>query len=348
MTHRFKTFLLSLCTLLSATATAVEITGAGSSAAAPLYVKWAASYQQQGGATLAYQAAGSSAGIKQIKAKSVHFGATDVAMRRDEAQKEKLVCFPSAISGVVPVVNIPGVKSGELLLSGEVLTAIFAGKIAYWNDSAIAALNPGRRLPKLAIAVIVRQDGSGTTYNFTDYLSKVSAEWKAGFGTNFRIAWPAGASPAKGSSGVSAAVKRTPGAIGYIDYNYVLQDQLTYAKLRNRDGRFVAPSASSFAAALSNSTWKTKANFEEMLTDKTGSDSWPITMGTFVLVPQAADNPNAAIATLKFFTWAFLKGDSIVSGVDFVRLPDQVQARIYRELTTITDRDGKPLQWNLM
>jgi phosphate transport system substrate-binding protein len=327
---------------------AVDITGAGSSAAAPLYTKWAAIYQPQSGTALKYQSVGSSAGIKQIKARTVGFGASDVALSRDDLQKEKLICFPSAISGVVPVINIPGVKSGELQLTGELLADIFARKILYWNDARITAVNPSVRLPKMAIVAVVRQDGSGTTYNFTDYLSKVSPSWKAGFGTNFTIAWPADATQAKGSSAVSSAVKHTAGAIGYIDYNYVVQDQLAYAKLRNREGRVVAPSALSFGSSLSHSSWQTSARFDEMLTDKAGPSSWPITMGTFVIVPQVANDPTSMIATLKFFTWAFMKGDGIVSGMDFVRLPDQVQARIYTELTSITDRNGKPLQWSFM
>ncbi len=348
MTLRFKALLLSICTLLSTAVSAADIIGAGSSAAAPLYTKWAASYLQQRGTTVNYQSVGSSAGIKKIEENAVNFGATDVALSRTESQKKNQICFPTAISGVVPVINIPGVRHGELQLTGEVLADIFARKILYWNDPRIAAINPGRMLPKIAIVAVARQDGSGTTYNFTDYLSKVSPSWKENFGTNFTIAWPIDVTQAKGSSAISSTVKRTIGAIGYIDYNYVLQDQLNYVKLKNRDGRFVAPSAFTFASSLNNSSWRTKASFEEMLTDKAGTNSWPITMGTFVIVPKVARDPGAAIATLKFFTWAFLKGDGIVSGVDFVRLPDQVQARIYSELTRITDHDGKPLRWDLM
>lgn len=329
-------------------AAALEITGAGSSAAAPLYTKWASAYQQQSGTAINYQAIGSSGGLKQIKARATDFGGSDVALSREESRKEKLICFPSAISGVVPVLNLPGVKSGDVQLTGELLAGIFARKILLWNDPAIAAINPDLRLPKTAIVVIVRQDGSGTTYNFTDYLSKVSPSWKQGIGTNFKVDWPEGSVQVKGSSAVSSAVRQTVGAIGYIDYSYVLQNQLTYAKMKNRAGQFVAPSAYAFESALASSSWKTKADFEEMLTDQAGRNSWPITMGTFVIVRQTSDNPDATIATLKFFTWAFMKGDGMVSGADFVRLPDRVQARIYSELTKITDRDGKPLRWNLM
>jgi phosphate transport system substrate-binding protein len=348
MIRYLNTLLFAICTLMSAAAAALEITGAGSSAAAPLYTKWADAYQRQSGTTLNYQPIGSSGGIKQIKARAVNFGGSDVALSHEESQKENMVCFPSAISGVVPVVNIPGVKNGELLMTGDLLAGIFARKILFWNDPAIAAVNPNIKLPKIAIVAIARQDGSGTTYNFTDYLSKVSPSWKESFGTKFTVAWPTGMALAKGSSAVSKAVRHTRGAIGYIDYSYVLQDQLVYVKIENRAGRFIAPSAFGFESALSNSSWKTKASFEEMLTDQAGANSWPITMGTFVIVPQMANDPEATIATLKFFTWAFLKGDEIVNGADFVKLPDRVQARIYSELTRITDRDGKPLRWNLM
>jgi len=348
MYRRCSALLFVASTLLSGAASAVEITGAGSSAAAPLYAKWAGSYQKQGGATIHYQPVGSSSGIKQIKEKSISFGASDVALSREEAQKEKLICFPSAISGVVPVVNLPGVKAGELQLTGELLAGIYARKIVSWNDPGIAAVNPDIKLPKLAIVAVAREEGSGTTYNFTDYLSKVSASWKESFGTKFTPAWANGVTLVKGSSAVSHAVKRTPGAIGYIDFSYIAQDQLHYAKVQNREGRFVAPSAFTFASALSSSSWKTKANFEELLTDQAGTNSWPITMGTFVIVPQVASNAEATTAALKFFTWAFMRGDGIVGDADFVRLPDRVQARIYNELTKVTDKAGQPLRWSMM
>lgn len=327
---------------------ATAIVGAGSSAAQPLYAKWAETFARQTGISIDYQPVGSSAGLRQIKAREVSFGASDVALDREVARKESLICFPSAISGVVPVVNLPRVKSGELQLTGELLADIFSRKIVTWNDPAIVAANPHLSLPKLPITPVVRQDGSGTTYNFTDYLGKVSLAWKTAYGTNFTIAWPAGTIPAKGSSGVSQTVRTTSGAIGYIDYNYVVQDQLNFARMKNRDGRFVAPSARTFSAALSNSSWRSGARFEEMLTDKPGADTWPITAGTFIIVPQQAADAAATAATLKFFTWAFMKGDRIADGLDFVRLPDPVQARIFGELMRITDRDGKPLRWDAM
>jgi phosphate transport system substrate-binding protein len=340
-------FVMIVSMLLSVPAFAVDINGAGSSAAKPLYTKWAEYYSRINGARLNYQPVGSSAGLKQIKDRAVDFGASDVALSVEEMKREKLICFPSAISGVVPIVNIAGLKNGQLQLTGEVLADIFMHKITRWNDPAIAALNPDIALPKTVIVTVVRQDGSGTTYNFTDYLTKVSPSWKTAFGKDFAIKWPTNAVQIKGSSGVSAAVRQTAGAIGYIDYNYVVQDQLTYVKLKNYDGKFVVPSADGFAAALQNSGWKTKATFEEMLTDRPGAMSWPITMGTFVIVPQIAKDPDSMIATLKFFVWGFMSGDHIVNGMDFVRLPDRVQARIYSEMTRITDAQGVPLKWTL-
>jgi phosphate transport system substrate-binding protein len=312
-----------------------------------LYAKWADAYGRDGGSRLNYQSIGSSSGIKKIKERAVDFGASDVAMSAADLKKDRLICFPCVISGVVPVINLPGVKSGALHLTGQVLADIFARKIVKWNDPALAELNRGLALPKMAITLVVRQDGSGTTYNFTDYLSELSPAWKAGFGRNFTIAWTAEAVQAKGSAGVVATLKQTPGAISYVDYHYVLQDKLTYAKVRNRDGKFVAPAPAGFASALMNGSWNTMATFEEMLTDKPGAQSWPITMGTFIIIAQESRNPEKTIAALKFFTWGFIHGDAIAGGLDFVRLPEKVQGRIYGEMTKITGADGQPLDWSI-
>lgn len=344
----FKEFIAVLLTLLTTcSVAATDISGAGSSAAQPLYGKWSHAYAKLTGATIGYQPVGSSAGIKQIKERHVDFGASDVAMAGDELKREKLICFPTAISGVVPVINIAGVKSGELRLSGEALADIFSRKITRWNDPALAALNPRLHLPNMAIALIVRKDGSGTTFNFADYLSKVSPEWKQRYGRNFTIDWPADATQVKGSDGVVAALKQTAGSISYVDFHYLLQDKLVFAKLRNRDGNFVTPTPAAFAAALTSSAWPTKATYEEMLTNLAGPSSWPITMGTFVIVPQTARSPEKAIATLKFFIWGFMHGDSLVDGADFVRLPELVQGRVFSELTKVKDRNGQPLQWSI-
>lgn len=339
--------LLGLVMLGATFAAHADITGAGSSAAKPLYTLWAEEYAKTGNPKLNYQPVGSSAGIKQIKEHSVDFGASDVAMSPEDRKTARMICFPSAISGVVPIVNLPGIKAGELQMTGEVLADIFARKVTKWNDPEIAAINPGVALPKLPIVAVVRSDGSGTTYNFTDYLAKMSKTWKEGFGHNFTITWPADATAVKGSGGVVTAVKQSAGAIGYVDYNYVVQEKLTYTKVQNRDGKFVAPNTEAFESALSNSSWKTQATFEEMLTDKAGARTWPITMGTFVIVPQVTNDPDKTTAALQFFTWAFLKGDKLVGNTDFVRLPDRVQARIYSEMTQITDTKGQPLKLKL-
>lgn len=339
----FSLFLFLFCNL--SPAIAATISGAGSSAAAPLYTKWAEAYNKKTETSVVYQAVGSSTGIKQIKTKAVDFGASDVALSLVDLKHDGLIQFPSAISGVVAVVNIPGIATGKLKLTGDILTDIFARKISQWNDPAIATLNPDLKLPKKAIEVIVRQDGSGTTYNFTDYLSKQKTDWQSAYGKNFTIKWHPELIQAKGSSGISAAIKKTPYAISYIDYNYVLQDNLDYVLLKNRDGKFVAPSADAFTASMINSGWKTQGSFEEMLTDRPGANSWPITMGTFVILQKIAANPEKAIAAMKFFTWSFMNSDHLVRAVDMVRLPDSIQARVFKEMMTVADVSGKPLQW---
>lgn len=340
---------LLLSPLVVLTNARAEIQGSGSSAAAPLYQKWADAYSKNGGTTITYQASGSSAGIKKIKENSVEFGASDAALSQADLKKDKLIQFPSAISGVVPVINLPGIKSAELRLTGEILASIFSGDITLWNDAAITALNPGIRLPNKNIEVIVRQDGSGTTYNFSDYLSKVSKKWQTKYGRNFIIPWSSHSHliQVKGSSNIAGSLKKTPYAISYIDFNYVSQEKLDYALLQNRDGKFIAPSAEAFSSALSNSSWKTDANFEEMLTDKAGQKTWPITMGTFIVMQQRAKDAQQTTAAMKFFTWAFMRGDRYVNSVDFVRLPDSLQARIFKEMTTVTDKKGEVLNWNL-
>lgn len=336
---------LALCTALPAIAT--EVNGAGSSAAKALYTSWAQAYRQAGENTVAYDSIGSSGGIKKIKERAVDFGASDVAMSRADAAKENLICFPTVVSGVVPFINLRGFKAGQINLTGPLLADIFSGKIKKWDDPAIVAVNQGRALPNENILPVARQDGSGTTYNFTDYLSKVSQSWRDAFGTNFLIPWPASITQVKGSDGVVAAVEKMPGAIGYVDYSYVLEHNLAYVKLQNRGGQFVEPTFDAFTSALSNSDWKTRGSFDEMLTDKSGVESWPITAGTFVIIPKVANDPEKAIATLKFFSWAFLNGDNIARKVGSVRLTDSLQAKVYTLLTTVTDKSGKPLKWTI-
>lgn len=340
--------LVALLTLAALSAHAAEIKGAGSSAAQPLYDSLAETYAKTRNVTLSYQPSGSSDGFKQITNKTVDFGATDIALTVEQRAKAKMVCFPTAISGVVPVVNLGGVRKNQLQLTGDVLADIFSRKILKWNDQRLRALNPGLALPDLGITVITRSDGSGTTYNFSDYLSKASAAWQSTYGRNATIAWAPGTTPAKGSSGVAAAVKQTSGAIAYIDYQYVAKGNLTPAMLKNRDGQSVAAGPVGFSSSLMNSAWMSKGTYEEMLTDRPGAASWPITAGTFILLPQASSNPATTIASIKFFTWGFVHGDAVLGKANFVRLPDIVQGRIFGELSAITDTAGVPLKWSLL
>jgi len=251
------------------------------------------------------------------------------------------------VSGVVPVLNLPGIRKGQLQLTGEVLADIFARKIVRWNDERLIALNRGLALPDLAITVVTRVDGSGTTFIFTDYLSKVSSNWMSSFGKNYTVSWPAGTTQVKGSSGVVSAVKQTNGAITYVDYQYAVLNNLAWASLKNRDGKFVTPGPTGFSTALVNSGWMSKSAYEEMLTDRPGARAWPITSGTFILVPQVTNKPEQTVEALKFFTWSFVHGDEVVGKADFVKLPDGVQGRIFGELTAITDTNGTPLKWSL-
>lgn len=324
-----------------------SLTGAGSSAAEILYTSMAAAYSKSSNVSLHYQSSSSTEGLQQVKSRKVDFGATDVALSADERKAGKLLCFPTAVSGIVPVVNLPGVASGQLKLTGELLADIFSRKITKWNDPKVQALNPGLALPALAISAVTRQDGSGTTFNFTDYLSKSSAEWKAAYGSSYSVKWAAGTTPVKGSAGVVAALRQTPGAIAYVDYQYVTKNKLSFASLKNRDGKFVAPSGAGFSSAMNNSGWTSKGAYEEMLTDKPGAASWPITASTFAIVPLITSSPDSAVAAIRFFTWGFVHGDDAVGNTAFVRLPDNVQGRIFGELTTITDSAGKPLKWSL-
>jgi phosphate transport system substrate-binding protein len=324
-----------------------SVTGAGSSAAELLYTSMAAAYNKSSNVNLSYQSSSSTEGLQQVKSRKVDFGATDVALSADERKANKLLCFPTAVSGIVPVINLPGVSNGQLKLTGELLAEIFSRKVNKWNDPKVQALNPGLTLPALPITVVTRQDGSGTTYNFTDYLSKSSPEWKTSYGSSYSVAWAAGTTPVKGSAGVVAALKQTAGAIAYVDFQYVTRNKLNFASLKNRDGKFVLPSGAGFTAAMNNSGWASKGSYEEMLTDKPGAGSWPITASTFAIVPLVSSSPDNAVAAIKFFTWGFVHGDAAVGNTAFVRLPDNVQGRIFGELTTITDSAGKPLKWSL-
>ena len=324
--------------LFAVAAHAADITGAGSTFAMPIYTKWAADYQQSGGAKVNYQGIGSSGGLKQIVAKTVDFAGSDAPLKDDELAKEGLFQFPTVVGGVVPVVNVPGVKAGELTLSGPVLGDIYLGKIKKWNDGAIAALNAGAKLPDADITVVRRADGSGTTFLFTNYLSKVSADWKSKVGADTAVNWPTGAG-GKGNEGVSSYVQRIPNSIGYVEYAYAKQNKMAYVQMKNHDGAFVEPTDTAFKAAAAGAKWN--ETFYQVLTDQPGKTSWPISGATFILMHKAQDKPANATAVLKFFGWAYANGDKMADDLDYVPLPDAVKGLIAKEWNEIKDAGGK-------
>ena len=317
-----------------------EATGAGASFPAPLYSKWAADYHKATGVKINYQSVGSSAGIKQIEANTVDFGASDEPLKDEDLAKKGLVQFPTVIGGIVPVVNIKGVQPGQLKLSGKVLGDIYLGKITKWNDAAIVALNPGVTLPDATIAPVRRADGSGTTFGFTNYLSKVNAEWKEKVGEGKAVNWPTGAG-GKGNEGVAAFVGRLPNSIGYVEYAYVKQNKLTYALLQNSAGTFVSPDDSSFKAAAAGADWS--KSFFQILTNQPGKDAWPITSATFILMHAKQEKPQQAQAALKFFQWAYQSGDQTAAGLDYVPMPEPVKQVIYKSWAGIKDASGQAI-----
>lgn len=306
-----------------------QITGAGSTFAYPLYSAWADHYSKQFGVELNYQSIGSGGGIQQIEAGTVDFGATDAPLTQDQLTKQGLVQFPTAMGGVIPTINVPGIKPGQMVLSGPVLADIFLGNITKWNDPAIAKLNPGLKLPNLQITVVHRSDGSGTTFIFTDYLAKVSSEWKSKIGVNKAVDWPSrGNVGGKGNEGVAAYVDRIKGAIGYNEYAYVLQNHMNYTDMINMAGKRVSPTAKNFAAAAANADWAHAPGYYLMLTDQPGAKSWPITGATFVLVHANPKNPAEVRAVLKFFDWGFKNGQGIAGKLDYIPMPMNVVGMI--------------------
>ncbi|HEX8988018.1 MAG TPA: phosphate ABC transporter substrate-binding protein PstS [Rhodocyclaceae bacterium] len=327
--------------LITHTAVAAEITGAGASFPAPIYAKWADGYQKATGNRINYQSIGSGGGIKQITAKTVDFGASDMPLTPDVLEKDGLMQFPTVIGGVVPVVNLAGIKPGELRLTGQVLADIYLGKVTKWNAKEIADLNPGLPLPASDIGVVRRADGSGTTFIFTNYLSKVSPEWKEKVGSSTAVQWPVGLG-GKGNEGVSAFVQRLPGSIGYVESAYAKQNKLTHAVLKNSAGVFVQPVDSTFKAAAAHADW-TKSSFYEILTDEPGKDSWPITGATFILMHKVQDKPAQAAEVLKFFGWSYANGDKMAESLDYVPLPDSLVKQIHTAWGQIKDASGKPV-----
>ncbi|BBP96863.1 phosphate-binding protein PstS [Burkholderia sp. SFA1] len=320
-------------------AQAADITGAGSTFAAPIYTKWADAYQKNGGGKVNYQGIGSSGGIKQIIAKTVDFAGSDAPLKDDELAKDGLFQFPTVVGGVVPVINVPGVKAGEVTLSGQVLGDIYLGKIKKWNDPAIAALNPKVKLPDTDIAVVRRADGSGTSFIWTNYLSKVNTEWKSKVGEGSTVNWPTGTG-GKGNDGVAAFVQRLPGAIGYVEWAYAKQNKMTYVGMKNSAGTIVEPKTDTFKAAAAGADWS--KSFYQILTNEPGQNAWPIVGATFVLLHATQEKPQQGSETLKFFDWAFKNGNQAANDLDYISLPDSVVAEIKTQWKAkVKDASGK-------
>jgi phosphate transport system substrate-binding protein len=324
-------------------AVAVEISGAGATFPYPIYAKWADTYKKETGLGLNYQSIGSGGGIKQIEAKTVTFGATDAPLKGPELDKFGLVQFPMVMGGIVPVVNVEGIAPGELVIDGPTLAAIFMGKVGTWDDPAIKKLNPDAKLPAQPIAVVHRSDGSGTTFNFTYYLSQVSPDWKSNVGAATSVEWPVGIG-AKGNEGVSNNVSQTKGSVGYVEYAFALQNKLTYTKMTNADGKIVAPTGEAFQAAAANADWNSVAGFGVILANQAGAQSWPMTAATFILIPKQPDDAAAAEEALKFFAWAYAKGDKMAQALDYVPMPAKVVDQVEKVWASeIKDSGGKPL-----
>ena len=336
-------FAAAAVSLAALPAGAADITGAGATFPYPIYAKWAQAYKEKTGVGLNYQSIGSGGGVKQIKAKTVTFGATDAPLKADELNAAGLAQWPMVIGGIVPIVNLDGIKDGEITLDGPTLAKIFLGDVKAWNDPAIAKLNPGVNLPSTAIAVVHRSDGSGTTFNFTNYLSKVSPDWKSKIGEATAVEWPAGIG-AKGNEGVANNVTQTKGSIGYVEYAYAKQNKMTTAKLVNHDGVATAPTSAAFQAAAANADWANAPGYYQILTDQPGAQSWPITAATFILMPKQPADPAVAGEALKFFAWAFEKGGPAAEELDYIPLPASLVSMIEKTWKAdIKGADGKPL-----
>ncbi len=327
----------------SATAFAADISGAGATFPYPVYAKWADAYKKETGNGLNYQSIGSGGGIKQITARTVTFGASDMPLKPEELEKAGLIQFPTVMGGIVPVVNLEGVKSGDLTIDGPTLAKIYLGEIKTWNDPAIAKLNPSAKLPSQAIALVHRSDGSGTTFIFTNYLSKVSADWKSKVGSSTAVEWPAGIG-AKGNEGVANNVKQTKGSIGYVETAYAKQNNLTTTKLINKDGKAVAATPEAIAAAAAAADWANAPGFYLILTDEPGDKAWPIAGATFILLPKQPKTVADASVALNFFAWAYKNGDAMASELDYVPMPDSVVKVIEQTWAkNVKDADGKPI-----
>jgi len=328
---------------VSWTAAAADLSGAGSTFVYPVLAKWADQYKKDTGVGLNYQSIGSGGGIKQIKAKTVVFGATDAPLTGKDLDESGLAQFPIIMGGIVPVVNLEGIKPGDLTLDGATLSGIYLGTIKKWDDAAIAKLNPGVKLPSTAIALVHRADASGTTFNFTYYLSAVNADWKSKVGTNTAVQWPGGIG-AKGNEGVANNVAQTKGSIGYVEYAYAKQNKLTFTKMINKAGKTVSPTSESFQAGAASADWKSQPGYGVILANQPGDASWPITASTWILVHKQPADAAALGEALKFFAWAYSKGQDAAKALDYIPMPASVVADIEKMWgTDIKDASGKPV-----
>src|SRR3984957_13058612 len=322
---------------------ALDISGAGATFPYPIYAKWADAYKKETGNGMNYQSIGSGGGIKQIEAKTVTFGATDAPLKGEELEKNGLVQFPMVMGGIVPVVNLDGVNPGDLVLDGDIVAKIYLGQITKWDDAAIKKLNPSAKLPAQAIAVVHRSDGSGTTFNFTDYLSKVSADWKSKVGSDTAVEWPVGIG-AKGNEGVAANIAQTKGSFSYVEYAYAKQNKMDFTRMLNKDGKTVSPTMDAFQAAAANADWNSVPGYGLILDNQPGAASWPMTAATFILIHKQPQDTAAAGEALKFFAWAYSKGTKMAEDLDYVPMPAAVTASVEKVWTAqIKDAAGKPL-----
>lgn len=327
-----KKFLALASLLISTSVFAADITGAGATFPYPIYSKWAEAYKAATGIGLNYQSIGSGGGIKQIKSKTVDFGASDMPLKQEDLDKDELVQFPAVIGGVVPVVNLPGVAPGQLKLTADIVAKIYLGKITKWNDPAIAELNMGVVLPSTSITVVHRSDGSGTSFLFTNWLSKTVPEWKSAVGEGTAVKWPTGIG-GKGNEGVAAMVQQAKNSIGYVEYAYAKRNKLTHVQLKNRDGKFVQPDDTTFKASADNADWTGTNGMATLLTDQKGANAWPITGASFIIMHRKQQDPLVGRAVLKFFSWSFKNGEKMSEELDYVHLPKAVQEKVRVEWT---------------
>ncbi len=332
-----KKLILTLLTAVAVTAQAADITGAGATFPYPIYAKWAEAYKKETGVGLNYQSIGSSGGIRQINNKTVAFGATDAPVKGEDLDKLGQVQFPAVIGGTVPVINLEGFKPGELQITGAVMAEVFMGNIVKWNDAKLAALNPGKKLPDQAITVVHRADGSGTTFNWTDYLTTVSPEWASRVGRGAAVKWPAASSVGgKGNEGVAANVNRVKGAIGYVEYAYVKKNNMTFMQLQNKNGKFVSPDDLTFAAAAAGADWFSVPGMGISIVDQRGDTVWPVTTASFIIMYKDPADKKSSAEVLKFFDWSFKNGKKMAEELDYVSLPDvltkQIRERVWSQI----------------